>query len=727
MITSCPQTSPLLIPMANWSEDVLISQSRFSNSKDLADSVFVAISVERAEQERAAKKMRAGLIWHDIVRDERNELVFHFQLPDITNMESKDTMAIRVSIGDFGKIEGPQESKWERHGIITKLPDLTDDNYCILLNGTSQDLTPKWKSNEITFQVLYNPVPFERECAALKKFVEVTNFNETIRQAILGAEVSLDDLKINDEVPEYDIQGLPPFNSFQQAAIKMAINNRVAIIEGPGGTGKTDVLAAIAFHLSKNLKEDEILFVCSPSNAAADECALRIMKTGLNPVRVVAESRQMLESRVPDILLHRLIRDILPTEFKKLDNIKKKRKLNNGEQQRFKELKTQAELEIIRQRRIVCCTTSSSAMEILREFKPVAIIVDEAGQGSISNVLVPVMTGANQLILVGDTAQLPPLVTSPKALSAGLGVSLMERLGEFGLPKEMLRVQHRMVPSLSAFPNEQFYGGLLLDGENTEKLVSYSSKWKWIDVSNPKAFLSSFYEETKVGRSIGNDGQAKEAIVLANKLIISGIDPSDIAILSFYDGQRRIISRLIRDPIYSTRDKKLREIEVSTVDSFQGRENKYIIVCTVRCNERNKLGFISDRRRINLALTRPQAGLFILGNYELLSVDKTWNALLNCYVNEGVLMEGDLDSMKSIKPKLRTPLSSLPPDDENVDEDQEECTNNFALWFTIYYRSRHPFQCKACNTPASSYAQAIEHLRSHGHRTKAAKVISETK
>ena len=53
-------------------------------------------------------------------------------------------------------------------------------------------------------------------------------------------------------------------------------------------------------------------------------------------------------------------------------------------------------------------------MKIFKEFKSVTVIVDEAGQGSISNILVPVMTGVKQIILVGDTVQLPPLVTSPK-------------------------------------------------------------------------------------------------------------------------------------------------------------------------------------------------------------------------------------------------------------------------------------------------------------------------
>ncbi|PAV76007.1 hypothetical protein WR25_03987 [Diploscapter pachys] len=83
----------------------------------------------------------------------------------------------------------------------------------------------------------------------------------------------------------------------------------------------------------------------------------------------------------------------------------------------------------------------------------------------------------------------------------------------------------------------------------------------------------------------------------------------------------------------------------------------------------------------------------------LLSVDATWNALLKCYMNEGVLTQGDLEDMKQIKAKIGDPLNNLPSDDENVDEDQEECTNSFPLWFTIHYRSRHPFECKTCSTP----------------------------
>jgi len=78
--------------------------------------------------------------------------------------------------------------------------------------------------------------------------------------------------------------------------------------------------------------------------------------------------------------------------------------------------------------------------------------------------LIPVMKGSQHLVLVGDHEQLPPVVQSDAAKQGGLGKSLFERLLEAGAPSAMLQVQYRMHPSLSAFPNTQFYNGLLADG-----------------------------------------------------------------------------------------------------------------------------------------------------------------------------------------------------------------------------------------------------------------------
>ncbi len=70
---------------------------------------------------------------------------------------------------------------------------------------------------------------------------------------------------------------------------------------------------------------------------------------------------------------------------------------------------------------------------------------------------------------------------------------------------------------------------------------------------------------------------------------------------------------------------------VRTIDSWQGREKEFMIFSAVRCNNKGKIGFLDNRRRINVALTRAQHGLIIIGNINTLSVDEKWKELIDIF------------------------------------------------------------------------------------------------
>merc|ERR1719387_1632789 len=90
-----------------------------------------------------------------------------------------------------------------------------------------------------------------------------------------------------------------------------------------------------------------------------------------------------------------------------------------------------------------------------------------------------------------------------------------------------------------------------------------------------------------------------------------------------------------------------RDVEVASVDAFQGREKDYIILSCVRSDDRQGIGFLSDPRRLNVALTRAKYGLMILGNPKALWRHPLWNSLVKHNGLHGCLVEGRIHKFKT--------------------------------------------------------------------------------
>ena len=112
--------------------------------------------------------------------------------------------------------------------------------------------------------------------------------------------------------------------------------------------------------------------------------------------------------------------------------------------------------------------------------------------------------------------------------------------------------------------------------------------------------------------------EASNVEKIVTKFFKAGVVPGQIGVITPYEGQRSYIVNYMQ---YNGTLKKdlYKEIEVASVDAFQGREKDYIILSCVRSNEHQGIGFLNDPRRLNVALTRPKYGVVILGNPKVLS------------------------------------------------------------------------------------------------------------
>lgn len=410
------------------------------------------------------------------------------------------------------------------------------------------------------------------------------------------------------------------------------------------------------------------VLVCAPSNIAVDQLTEKINSTGVKAVRLCARSRESINSPVDYLSLHEQIRHLKHGPFRRWQELLQRREEDGGEflserdERVFKDLKRKAEDEILKSADVIC-TTCVSAFDLrLKSYKFKQVLIDEATQATEPETLIPILKGAKHIILVGDHCQLGPVIMCKKASKAGLNQSLFERLICLGIRPIRLQVQYRMHPTLSAFPSITFYEGSLQNGLSRQERVMEGFKFPWPQKEKPMFFFHSASNEeiSASGTSFLNRKEAENVEQVVSAFFNAGLRPDQIGIITPYEGQRAFIMNYMQrqgqlDPQF------YKEIEVASVDSFQGREKDFILFSCVRSNEASGIGFLNDPRRLNVALTRAKFGMIILGNAKVLSRHDLWNNLLNEYKAQGVLVEGAaIGQLKLCNMVLRRPVKYNP-------------------------------------------------------------------
>ncbi|EHH62580.1 hypothetical protein EGM_20966 [Macaca fascicularis] len=494
------------------------------------------------------------------------------------------------------------------------------------------------------FQVdfVWKSTSFDRMQSALKTFaVDETSVSGYIYHKLLGHEV--EDVIIKCQLPKR----FTVFFSRRRASPTSTTPRPLSLIQGPPGTGKTVTSATIVYHLAR--QGNGPVLVCAPSNIAVDQLTEKIHQTGLKVVRLCAKSREAIDSPVSFLALHNQIRnmDSMP-ELQKLQQLKDETgELSSADEKRYRALKRTAERELLMNADVICCTCVGAGDPRLAKMQFRSILIDESTQATEPECMVPVVLGAKQLILVGDHCQLGPVVMCKKAAKAGLSQSLFERLVVLGIRPIRLQVQYRMHPALSAFPSNIFYEGSLQNGVTAADRVKKGFDFQWPQPDKPMFFYVTQGQEeiASSGTSYLNRTEAANVEKITTKLLKAGAKPDQIGIITPYEGQRSYLVQYMQFS-GSLHTKLYQEVEIASVDAFQGREKDFIILSCVRANEHQGIGFLNDPRRLNVALTRARYGVIIVGNPKALSKQPLWNHLLNYYKEQKVLVEGPLNNLR---------------------------------------------------------------------------------
>ncbi|KAI8103520.1 hypothetical protein M9435_004857 [Picochlorum sp. BPE23] len=557
-----------------------------------------------------------------------------------------------VQLGDRILISHPSYT-WKCECIISEYNQSSKQITALVGQDEKKSAEQPPRSTGYRVDFVWKGAQYDRMHEAFNRIVNDDDcLSSYLRHKLLGQECNeichkfCMEFKIPDDL---SVPGLARINPSQERAIKSALTSPLSLIQGPPGTGKTTTAAAIIYHLT-HMKSGTIL-VATPSNTAADNIAERVERTGVRVTRILSKTREAIGSSVNHLTLASQIKNLPDPIVKRylslLDRVNSGRRLRKGAAAEFREIKSLLEQRVLQSADVICVTCVCAGDKRLSHMKFQTVLIDECTQSIEAETLIPIAKGCEHLILIGDQCQLGPVVINRRAKRFGLGQSLFERIMQNHMDPIRLNVQYRMHPALSLFPSKTFYEGTLEDGLGAVDRPN-TINFPWPSKDAPMMFWSQhgIEEMSSSGVSYLNRAESIAISSIVTRLLESGTQPSSIGVITPYDGQReQITSKLIQGGM--VRGMSMADVEVSSVDAFQGREKDFIIFSCVRSNEFQGVGFLSDPRRLNVSITRARYGLIMLGNPDTLVKNPLWERLLCHFSDSGALVEGPaLDSLK---------------------------------------------------------------------------------
>jgi superfamily I DNA/RNA helicase len=318
--------------------------------------------------------------------------------------------------------------------------------------------------------------------------------------------------------------------------------------------------------------------------------------------------------------------------------------------------------------KIILCTVSSAGRSILRNTRSAYVVIDEAAQLIEPYALIPITLHTQHLVLVGDQKQLSAPISSSRCRNSRLDRSLFERLIDSGGKDELfvLDIQYRMHPSIIHYSNITFYDSVIQNSERTRAFDLNSmlgpsasevlfGPIRFFDIKSSEAqdsLSKSFYNPTEADAIIKYIKIFFETYDL-KKWITKGTET--IGIITPYSAQVQYISNRLRasmkqiiqgsigEESSSLLEQNMKKFHIGSVDSFQGTEYDLVLISCVRSKVidaqgldsdkwlRKNLGFLTDWRRLNVAVTRAKYSCIVVGNASWLSRDLHWKSMIDLW------------------------------------------------------------------------------------------------
>jgi superfamily I DNA and/or RNA helicase len=501
-----------------------------------------------------------------------------------------------------------------------------------------RDEPPEWiNDGKLGVNLLFDESTYDQMEKTMKLLVDT-------REA---SHLNLIDVLVGDKIPVFqkarEIRN-PFLNQGQIRALQLITSAEdVALIHGPPGTGKTTTLVEAI--ISTVEKEKQVL-ITAASNAAVDLLveklslqSVRVLRLG-HPARVTeAVVNTTLDARLSDHNDAKLLRD-LRRKAEQIRSMAGKFKRNFGraerEERRYlydesKKLKEEVRMleghmifDELNKAQVIACTLSGANHSHLRNRKFKTVFIDEASQAVEPAMWIPLLK-ADKVVMAGDHWQLPPTIKSFEAAKEGLETTIFERMMKEKDVSVMLQTQYRMHDDIMQFSNLHFYKGELKSADVIEKRRQvFQEAVKFIDTAGC-GFDEKINPETL---STYNTDEADFLLKRLHSMIEENPEmlQMSIGIIAPYRAQTVVLNELIAT--YPWYEELKKNMSINSVDAFQGQERDVIMMSLVRSNDRGEIGFLSNKRRMNVAMTRAKHLIMMIGDSGTLSANPFFDELI---------------------------------------------------------------------------------------------------